>query len=163
MRRSYSSALHTNNGDNMAMRHRTESLIAIEDRLNDVLDNFCLSDEDLVNIEKLVENDIREQLSQLPENRDRMLPTYVVKLPDGTEVGNYIVLDFGGRFFRVAYVNIKKSETILDNEAHEKALRKKMARNRTLSIAPTKSESAKMVEAVASVGEHEGKRVQMIT
>ena len=158
MRRSYSSALHTNNGDNMAMRHRTESLIAIEDRLNDVLDNFCLSDEDLVNIEKLVENDIREQLSQLPENRDRMLPTYVVKLPDGTEVGNYIVLDFGGRFFRVAYVNIKKSETILDNEAHEKALRKKMARNRTLSIAPTKSESAKMVEAVASVGEHEGKR-----
>ena len=158
MRRSYSSALHTNNGDNMAMRHRTESLIAIEDRLNDVLDNFCLSDEDLVNIEKLVENDIREQLSQLPENRDRMLPTYVVKLPDGTEVGNYIVLDFGGRFFRVAYVNIKKSETILDNEAHEKAQRKKMARNRTLSIAPTKSESAKMVEAVASVGEHEGKR-----
>ena len=144
----------------MAMRHRTESLIAIEDRLNDVLDKFCLSDEDLVNVEKLVEKDIREQLSQLPENRDRMLPTYVVKLPDGTEVGNYIVLDFGGRFFRVAYVNIKKSETILDNEAHEKAERRK-ARNRTLSIAPSKkSESESIVDAVASVGEHEGKSVK---
>lgn len=143
----------------MAMRHRTESLIAIEDRLNDVLDKFCLSDEDLVNVEKLVENDIREQLSQLPENRDRMLPTYVVKLPDGTEVGNYIVLDFGGRFFRVAYVNIKKSETILDNEAHERAERRK-ARNRTLSIAPKKSESKSIVDAVASVGEHEGKSVE---
>ena len=29
-----------------------------------------------------------------------MLPTHVIKLPDGTEVGDYIVLDFGGKFFR---------------------------------------------------------------
>ena len=70
-------------------------------------------------------------------------------------VGNYIVLDFGGRFFRVAYVNIKKSETILDHEAHE-LLEKRRARNRTLSIAPTKTQSEKLVETVASVGEHEG-------
>ena len=77
---------HPTRGDNMAMRHRTASLIAIEDRLNDVLDKFCLSDEELLNVEKLVEGDIREQLSQQPKSRDRMLPTYVVKLPDGTEV-----------------------------------------------------------------------------
>ena len=138
----------------MAMRHRTESLIAIEDRLNNVLDKFCLSDEDLLSVEKLVEGDIRQQLAQEPIDRERMLPTYVVKLPDGTEVGNFIVLDFGGRFFRVAYVNIKKSETILDSEQSEK---KKERRNRTLSIAPsTKSESETLVETVASVGEHEG-------
>ena len=130
-------------------------MIAIEDRLNDVLDKFCLSDEDLVNVEKLVESDIREQLKQEPIDRERMLPTYVVKLPDGTEVGNYIVLDFGGRFFRVAYVNIKKSETILDSEQCEKIAQRR-ARNRTLSIAPTKSESESLVETVASVGEHEG-------
>ena len=65
------------------------------------------------------------------------------------------MLDFGGRFFRVAYVNIKKSETILDNEAHE-LLEKRRARNRTLSIAPSKTQSEKLVETVASVGEHEG-------
>ena len=33
-------------------------------------------------------------------------------LPDGAEVGNYVVLDFGGKFFRIAYVNIKKENRI---------------------------------------------------
>ena len=88
-------------GDNMAMRHRTASLIAIEDRLNDVLDKFCLSDEELLNVEKLVESDIREQLSQQPMARDRMLPTYVVKLPDGTEVfGSKITLENSKKKFQ---------------------------------------------------------------
>ena len=45
-----------------------------------------------------------------------MLPTFVDKLPSGSESGDFLVLDFGGHFFRVAYVNIKKSEKILNSE-----------------------------------------------
>ena len=45
-----------------------------------------------------------------------MLPTFVDKLPLGSESGDFLVLDFGGHFFRVAYVNIKKSEKILNSE-----------------------------------------------
>ena len=45
-----------------------------------------------------------------------MLPTFVDKLPTGSESGDFLVLDFGGHFFRVAYVNIKKSEKILNSE-----------------------------------------------
>ena len=91
----------------MAMRHRTASLIAIEDRLNDVLDKFCLSDEELLNVEKLVESDIREQLSQQPMARDRMLPTYVVKLPDGTEVfGSKITLENSKKKFLKIFLKI---------------------------------------------------------
>ena len=54
----------------------------------------------LVKFQKIVEHDIKTELEKDFDNRQRMLPTYVIKLPDGTEVGDYIVLDFGGKFFR---------------------------------------------------------------
>ena len=58
---------------------------------------------------------IQSQLSKETDSRKRMLPTCVDSLPDGRESGNYIVLDFGGRFFRIAYVNIKEEERIIKN------------------------------------------------
>ena len=91
----------------------------------------------LVKFQRIVEQDIKTELEKDVDNRQRMLPTHVIKLPDGTEVGDYIVLDFGGKFFRIgftrprsacsrtgrtrefvnpvtraAYVNIKKAERI---------------------------------------------------
>ena len=90
----------------MALRHRTESIGRIEDRLKDVLDLFNVSDSKLVSLKQLVTNDCKAQLDKSPADRKRMLETYVVNLPDGTEHGEYIVLDFGGRFFRVVYVKL---------------------------------------------------------
>jgi len=54
----------------------------------------------LVKFQRIVEQDIKTELEKDFDNRQRMLPTHVIKLPDGTEVGDYIVLDFGGKFFR---------------------------------------------------------------
>ena len=54
----------------------------------------------LVKFQRIVEQDIKTELEKDIDNRQRMLPTHVIKLPDGTEVGDYIVLDFGGKFFR---------------------------------------------------------------
>ena len=42
----------------------------------------------------------RTQLNLPNSKRDRMLDTFTQKLPQGTEKGEYIVVDFGGRFFR---------------------------------------------------------------
>ena len=53
--------------------------------------------------QRIVEQDIKTELEKDVDNRQRMLPTHVIKLPDGTEVGDYIVLDFGGKFFRIGF------------------------------------------------------------
>ena len=57
----------------------------------------------LVKFQRIVEQDIKTELEKDVDNRQRMLPTHVIKLPDGTEVGDYIVLDFGGKFFRIGF------------------------------------------------------------
>ena len=75
-----------------------------------------LSDDVLLDIQEKITADIKNQLLKSPSDRTRMLPTFVDKLPTGTESGDFLVLDFGGHFFRVAYVNIKKSEKILNSE-----------------------------------------------
>lgn len=75
-----------------------------------------MSDDVLLDIQEKITADIKSQLEKSPSDRTRMLPTFVDKLPTGSESGDFLVLDFGGHFFRVAYVNIKKSEKILNSE-----------------------------------------------
>ena len=75
-----------------------------------------LSDDVLLDIQEKITADIKNQLNKPAAERTRMLPTFVDKLPMGSESGDFLVLDFGGHFFRVAYVNIKKSEKILNSE-----------------------------------------------
>lgn len=75
-----------------------------------------------------------------------MLPTFVNRLPDGSESGDFLILDFGGHFFRVAYVNIKKSEKVLDSEIEERKNR------RRFSIRPFNE--SKLVDLVAKTGKH---------
>ena len=48
---------------------------------------------------------IFEFLNEFLENQTRMLKTYASKLPTGLEQGDYVVIDFGGRFFRCANLN----------------------------------------------------------
>nr|XP_054765805.1 hexokinase-2-like [Lytechinus pictus] len=51
-----------------------------------------------------------------PTAKIKMLPTYVTSLPDGTENGDFLVLDLGGSNFRVMWVKIKngQSKTCMD-------------------------------------------------
>ena len=90
----------------MALRHRTVSIGRIEDRLKEIVELFNVSDDKLFALKQLITTDCKTQLDQPPTDRKRMHDTYVVNLPDGTEHGEYIVLDFGGKFFRVVYVKL---------------------------------------------------------
>jgi len=166
MRRNYSSIMPVR--ENVALRLRSESLLQIEDRLDDILDQFCYTDSQLVKFQKIVEQDIKTELEKDFDNRQRMLPTHVIKLPDGTEVGDYIVLDFGGKFFRAAYVNIKKAERISTTSDIIEGAREIPRRQRRQTLRPSESSSLsnslKLVDMVAQVGEHEdeiGERVFM--
>merc|ERR1712025_1528587 len=100
--------------ENRAMRYRSESVASIEEHLDELLDKLCLSDEDLLNIMDTVEQDVKNQLEKEESERMRILPTGILSLPDGNEFGDCIVLDFGGKFFRCAFVNIKEGERIID-------------------------------------------------
>ena len=72
--------------------------------------SFLNSLSQLVKFQKIVEQDIKTELEKDFDNRQRMLPTHVIKLPDGTEVGDYIVLDFGGKFFRTGILEPYKHQ-----------------------------------------------------
>jgi len=65
-----------------------------------------VSDTDLLTLKKAITADCEAQMKKDPSTRCRMLETFINKLPDGTEHGEYIVLDFGGKFFRVVYVKL---------------------------------------------------------
>ena len=94
-----------------------------------------LSDDVLLDIQEKITADIKNQLQKSPSDRTRMLPTFVDKLPTGTESGDFLVLDFGGHFFRVAYVNIKKSEKILNSEQQRRIDQRRLTiRNRSIII-----------------------------
>ena len=122
----------------------------------------------LVKFQRIVEQDIKTELEKDVDNRQRMLPTHVIKLPDGTEVGDYIVLDFGGKFFRIgftrprsacprtgrtrkfvnpvsraAYVNIKKAERISTTLAPDtvEGAREIPRRQRRQTLRPSESSS----------------------
>ena len=87
--------------------------------------NFCAtriqflnSLSQLVKFQRIVEQDIKTELEKDFDNRQRMLPTHVSKLPDGTEVGDYIVLDFGGKFFRTGIQEPNKHNQVYNHQFH---------------------------------------------
>jgi len=100
---------------NTAMRYRTQSSNLIDDELNATLQALDISGEQLAELTDLIEADCVAQLEQPNELRQRMLETCTAKLPQGDEEGEYVVVDFGGRFFRIVYVkmNAPHAESIL--------------------------------------------------
>ena len=79
---------------------------------------FLNSLSQLVKFQRIVEQDIKTELEKDSDNRQRMLPTYVSRLPDGTEVGDYIVLDFGGKFFRTGIQEPNKHNQVYYHQFH---------------------------------------------
>jgi len=100
---------------NMAMRHRTISSRSsiwktsnrIDDELSSILQAIEINHSQAVKLCNQIQADCRKQMSK--ENQTRMLKTYASKLPTGLEQGDYVVIDFGGRFFRVVYVKLGAS------------------------------------------------------
>jgi hexokinase len=92
----------------MALRHRTDSITRIESCLKTLIDEFDVSDEKLHQLKKLIADDCKKEIAVESSKRKRMLETFVSIVPDGAERGEYIVLDFGGKFFRVVYVKLNE-------------------------------------------------------
>lgn len=96
----------------MALRHRTDSIAKYEEALSEVMDKIALSYEDLNAIKEKVKADVKAKLeAESDKDNSRMLNSYVAKIPSGCEKGEYIVLDFGGRFFRVVYVRLNQANS----------------------------------------------------
>ena len=100
---------------NMAMRHRTQSTklnvhslklsltlssSKIDDELHSTLAALDISGEILDQLVDSIESDCRKQLELDNKLRQRMLETCTQKIPSGNEEGEFVVVDFGGRFFR---------------------------------------------------------------
>ncbi|XP_034027134.1 hexokinase-2 isoform X2 [Thalassophryne amazonica] len=73
-----------------------------------VLDTLHLSREQLLEVKKRMSEGMVLGLSKQTHKQTsiKMLPTYVRSIPDGTEQGNFLALDFGGSTFRVLLVQL---------------------------------------------------------
>lgn len=89
------------------MRHRTISISRIDDELSSIIQAIEINHSQAVKLCQQIQADCRKQISK--ENQTRMFKTYASKLPTGLEQGDYVVIDFGGRFFRVVYVKLDAS------------------------------------------------------
>ena len=76
----------------MALRHRTDSIAKYEEALSEVMDKIALSYEDLNAIKEKVKGDVKAKLEKDQNGVGRMLNSYVAKIPNGSEKGEYIVL-----------------------------------------------------------------------
>ena len=81
-------------------------LSLIDDELSATLQSLDISGEQLAELTDLVEADCRAQMELPNEMRQRMLATCTGTLPQGDEEGEYVVVDFGGRFFRYLVLSV---------------------------------------------------------
>lgn len=54
-----------------------------------------------------------------PDSIVKCFPTYVQNLPDGTETGKYLALDFGGSKYRVLLVTLENGDATQDHNVYE--------------------------------------------
>lgn len=80
-------------------------------QVSDVLGAFDLSREAILEITNRLWKDFDRGLSADENERAnspvKMLPTYVRKIPDGSESGNFLAVDLGGTKFRVLSISIQ--------------------------------------------------------
>ncbi|CAH2277367.1 hexokinase-2 [Pelobates cultripes] len=73
------------------------------------LQPFCLSKKQLEHVRDLILDDMERGLKKDPPKKStlKMLPTYVRSTPDGSESGEFLVLDLGGGKFRILKVKLE--------------------------------------------------------
>ncbi|XP_040200337.1 hexokinase-3 isoform X1 [Rana temporaria] len=83
------------------------------------LQPFSLSIGQLEKVRDLMLGNMERGLQVNPEKQStlKMLPTYVRSTPDGTECGDFMVLDLGGSKFRILKVKLSRASGVeMDNE-----------------------------------------------
>ena len=86
---------------------------AVENIMKNIEEKFTISNNQLEKIMKIMESEMNNGLAgQVQEQSSSlgMLPTYVNRLPKGTERGCYLALDLGGTNFRVLLVQFADGE-----------------------------------------------------
>ena len=73
---------------------------AIDEELKSILNSLEISQERMVKLIKQIRADCQDNLNLESQLKTRMLETFARKFPQGHEQGEFIVVDFGGRFFR---------------------------------------------------------------
>uniref|UniRef100_A0A8C5M870 hexokinase n=1 Tax=Leptobrachium leishanense TaxID=445787 RepID=A0A8C5M870_9ANUR len=78
------------------------------------LQPFYLSQKQLEHVRDQILNNIERGLQKEPQKPStlKMLPTYVRSTPDGSEKGDFLVLDLGGTSFRILKVKLDSSHKV---------------------------------------------------
>lgn len=71
-----------------------------------IVDEFAVSDEKLFELLDAFQKQATEGLQKSTERGMPMIPTYMTKVPKGTEKGTYLAADLGGTNFRVCSVTL---------------------------------------------------------
>ena len=76
--------------------------------VNSVVDSFALSDATLKEVVRLLSVEMNKGLdARTHSSADvKMFPTFVTGIPDGTEKGDYLAIDFGRSNFRILWVHL---------------------------------------------------------
>ncbi|UJR14945.1 hypothetical protein I4U23_001926 [Adineta vaga] len=92
-------------------RHRHPEL---NDQIEKVLDSLKISDEQLIHIMHILEEEMSAGLSPTTHKQAnvKMFPTYVRNIPNGTEMGQVLALDLGGTNFRVLLIDLRGNAKI---------------------------------------------------
>ncbi|OCT88688.1 hypothetical protein XELAEV_18017318mg [Xenopus laevis] len=87
---------------------------ARHEQIESCLQPFHLSQAQLLSVRDLMLGDMERGLMKTPQKPStlKMLPTYVRSTPDGTERGDFLVLDLGGAQFRILHVELKDSAKV---------------------------------------------------
>lgn len=80
-----------------------------------------VKNDDLVKYKKVLTENIERGLGKdtHPDSIVKCFPTYVQNLPDGTETGKYLALDFGGSKYRVLLVTLENGDASQIHKVYE--------------------------------------------
>ncbi|XP_032869919.1 hexokinase-4 [Amblyraja radiata] len=81
-------------------------------KVQQILSEFQLRKEELLEVKRRIQQEMEKGLRlETHETASvKMLPTYVLSTPDGSEVGDFLAVDLGGTNFRVMLVKVGKDE-----------------------------------------------------
>ncbi|XP_056140844.1 hexokinase-2-like [Lampris incognitus] len=90
-------------------------------KVNKFLQPFCLSKKVLLGVSSKLRWDMIRGLGKYTHLRSpvKMLPTFVRATPDGTEKGNFLVLDLGGTKLRLVHVRMGEDPRNVQNMGSE--------------------------------------------
>ncbi|XP_031435293.1 hexokinase-1 isoform X2 [Clupea harengus] len=81
-------------------------------QIEETLDQFRLTKDQLLEVKRRMRVEIENGLGKKTQDKAtvKMLPTYVLQTPDGSENGDFLALDLGGTNFRVLLVKIRSGK-----------------------------------------------------